>query len=697
MGSAASALLDVASELNLNVEQRKRYRGLYLELAKTGKTPHQILGILSERIAEEREKGHDVEKTITHTRRHSLTKSTPQLHPPPTTATPQKVPAVAVTPVEVSAITPTEGVVPYAESNDVNPALSPSPGKEPGSTARSNCVSRESSIPHSASAPILSAPSAASSPVRKAKIAATAVPTETLTKDVEEPENLLDHLLDGIDENSRNIECRLCKVRFELPTQLRRHLSFSQLHSGNATDYVAARTKRIRELLLENHIRQSIGYMASRASQVRNYQKTQPTVSALRWFRAIRIVALQLRVTKMCSLLLQVYKLSPPEVPMNPMYVLFSGTKLFWRTQENIEVYIYHHDDAFARNITSTHDSVIQISGYNSLIKQHVETLYVNYRALVALLERQARTIADATNENTSSGGASGLPKSSELSAVTSHTATSTATATTAPTTIVRRKSMDSLPSGNVVEISYATIVEYLLSRLELTTAAGNVGKSKLVLAASAAAANIDTTSMSSIVSRLLGFGVPIMQSEANRPTSATANNSMMGTILTSSLESVVPTKVQTIIRNISNSRSSNLSQNARMDVAESIAWMHAETSQLAQAKRIMALQVSPVEAYRLRSVELPKWELAALTQPPKGHVNMKIADLHRQTRQLKELSKRADHYSVKVTQNLEDYAVVAANAHLPPRDHKLKPHKKGGLTMETVASQQRNRRKSIG
>lgn len=263
---------------------------------------------------------------------------------------------------------------------------------------------------------------------------------------------------------------------------------------------------------------------------------------------------------------------------------------------------------------------------------------------------------------------------------------------------------MDSLPSADVIEISYATIVEYLLSHLELTTIAGNVARSKLVLAASAVSAVTDSASLSSIVGRLLGFGVPnnLHPADGNRPGSAQLNNNVpaisnMTMNISTGLEVAVPTKVQNIIRNISNSRSSNLSQNARLDVAESIALMHAETSQLAQARRIMALQVNPYESYKLRSVELPKWELAALTQPPKGHVNMKIADLHRQTRQLKELSKEAEHYSVKVARNLEDYAAVAAKTHLPPRDLKVKPHKKGGLTMETVASHQRNRRKSIG
>jgi hypothetical protein len=593
MGGGASALLDAASELGLSHDQRKRYRGMYIELAKTGKTPKQIMAILNTKIEEEKTTGvpsglHG--KPGENARRSS---------------NPKRVATAPVSPQNVVQF------VLNSESNDT-----------------------------------------------------AAMSVESLSPSKEEPvslvddeiENILPKLLEGIEDTSINVECKLCKVSFETAAQLKRHINFSQLHCGNVKDYAAQRNSAIRAKRCANVVQAAINIFLTTLTYVRSQQAALSPVQ-YRWWCAGRRIIRQLRIQDTFKYLVKLYNIGAGTIPSDPFEVLFEGTKLFWRTQETLDIHMYLHHDAHTRSVTTGGVAVVQISGYNKRTKQEVERLFVSYEAVSQLIESQLRADLAA--------------KSTKQEAV------------------VRRKSLNNLLDA--VDVTREMVAEYIQARLELAVVPSNVGKQKLVLSTSAAGVLAVSPYSTLTLNFLLGFGT-----EAHlRFTNPLFRN-------TSPLQSV---KVPAALQSRKASTNQMLTSGVEVDeedhhssVQATIAAINA-TSAESQAHKLLSILIPPAEVWKLKQVNLPLWAIAKTLSGKARAIDSTIADLDYQKHELKEATNQAELHAAALSEQL---APFIANPHVPQvKKHKpVKRHspKRGGLSMETLSSAlHRKRRNSIG
>jgi hypothetical protein len=618
MGGGASALLDAASELKLSHEQRKRYRGMYMELAKTGKTPKQIMAILSARIDEEK-----------------------------ITGVPAMLPGKSV-----------ESGAQAKERRGSNPKKVASMPALNSYSAATLALSTDTAEPTiSITVEAYSQSPGNGSADGSLKLLGSSKLSDKCTVDVE-VENILDTLLDGIDDTTAGCECKLCKVPFDTAAQLKRHINFSQLHAGNARDYIANRESIIKMKRLGKVVDIASQLFLEALREVTE-RRAKSTAHQFRWWSTCQKVIRQLRAQDTVKHLIDLYKLDPGRVPIDPHQVLYEGTKLFWRTQETLDMHMYLHYDHHTRACTSGGVGVIQVSGYNRQAKKEVERLFISYEAVRQLIEAQLITEKEKKEA-----------ADREKGLVTG-----------------RRKSLNSLPEP--VTVTHDMIVEYIQSRLEVAVMPSNVSKQRLILATSAAGV-VNVSPYSTLnLNHVLGIGNGSNLKQSN----PMFRQSMKG--LFGSTGKAPSFRAAKSNRKLAVQQKDDPDDQQGDNSAAAIA-----ASAESQAHKLLSIVIAPHEAIKLKQVEMPMVAIARTLSGKARAIHSTIADLDLQKRELKLATSEAEQMSAVVAEQLAPFIASphGTEKKKPKSPAKAYVLKKGGISLETISSAlHRKRRNSIG
>ena len=77
---------------------------------------------------------------------------------------------------------------------------------------------------------------------------------------------------------------------------------------------------------------------------------------------------------------------------LNQVKILYDGTKLFWRTQESVDLHIYLHDDEDVVEKTPGKSTILELVGFDNEKQKEYPRLYINFNVIFNHLQDKIKT-----------------------------------------------------------------------------------------------------------------------------------------------------------------------------------------------------------------------------------------------------------------------------------------------------------------
>lgn len=246
-----------------------------------------------------------------------------------------------------------------------------------------------------------------------------------------------------VDDLSK-LKCEICNTSFKTVALLERHIKYSYIHARAVEDQEKLhkqqeRAKRI-ATMIHNCLQVVRKTMLKRDASARNNKVK------MRWLWAYEKVKINIAIAKTTKELVAYYRSNLKTQKINKAKMLFDGSKLFWRTQESIELNIYLHDDEKVVHSIPDKSPVLEVIGFDVSKQKEFQRLYVNFYILQTHLYSKIETAIHQLRHK-----------------INKESATYTAISTSNETVNIYKLNDDEEKS-----VMYQIIVDYIVSKLDL-------------------------------------------------------------------------------------------------------------------------------------------------------------------------------------------------------------------------------------
>lgn len=174
--------------------------------------------------------------------------------------------------------------------------------------------------------------------------------------------------------------CDLCKATFSNAHQLDRHIKYSDRHARSIRDHCRAGQL---SLLAHRCVEAFRKAAIEKANAQQNWSRAK-----IRWHWAYNKVKMQNAIDKTSEMLMEIYHAKSSKKGTKGNF-LFEGSKFFWRSQENIELHIYLHDEDTVKQGSPDGSWVIEVIGFEHEKNRELERLYLSYGVLTRVLRSE--------------------------------------------------------------------------------------------------------------------------------------------------------------------------------------------------------------------------------------------------------------------------------------------------------------------
>ena len=245
-------------------------------------------------------------------------------------------------------------------------------------------------------------------------------------------------------DDSVKLKCDVCSSTFKTAALLERHIKYSYIHARTLEEQGNIQKQQERAKRIAVMIHKSL--QAVRKAIIKRESSARHSKARKRWLWAYEKVKINIAIAKTTKDLIAYYRSNLKTQKINTAKMLFDGSKLFWRTQESIELHIYLHDDEALINSIPNKSPVLEVIGFEVSQRKEMMRLYVNYKVIQTHLCSKIESTILAMRQKVEE------PNNTSFATIN----------------LNQQFDIDKLEESKEVPIMYKIITDYIVSKLDI-------------------------------------------------------------------------------------------------------------------------------------------------------------------------------------------------------------------------------------